>query len=45
MVILTGAIGEFIHALPITVAVALSSSFFVAMLLTPYFAIYSSEKD
>jgi multidrug efflux pump subunit AcrB len=35
MVILTGVIGEFIFALPITVAVALSSSFIVAMLLTP----------
>jgi multidrug efflux pump subunit AcrB len=35
MVILTGAIGEFIHALPITVAIALSSSFIVAMFLTP----------
>ena len=35
MVILTGAIGEFIHSLPITVAVALSSSFLVAMFLTP----------
>jgi multidrug efflux pump subunit AcrB len=35
MVILTGVIGEFIHALPITVAVALGSSFIVAMFLTP----------
>jgi multidrug efflux pump subunit AcrB len=35
MVILTGPIGEFIFALPITVAVALSSSFLVAMFLTP----------
>jgi outer membrane protein TolC/preprotein translocase subunit SecF len=35
MVILTGAIGEFIEALPITVAIALSSSFVVAMFLTP----------
>jgi multidrug efflux pump subunit AcrB len=35
MVILTGVIGEFIFALPITVAVALSASFVVAMLLTP----------
>ena len=35
MVILTGVIGEFIFALPITVAIALSSSFVVAMLLTP----------
>ena len=35
LVILTGAIGEFIRALPITVAIALSSSFVVAMILTP----------
>lgn len=35
MVILTGAIGEFIIALPVTVTIALSSSFFVAMFLTP----------
>jgi multidrug efflux pump subunit AcrB len=35
LVILTGAIGEFIRALPLTVAIALSSSFIVAMFLTP----------
>lgn len=35
MVLLTGSIGEFIHALPVTVAIALSSSFIVAMVLTP----------
>jgi multidrug efflux pump subunit AcrB len=35
LVILTGAIGEFIRALPLTVAIALSSSFLVAMFLTP----------
>jgi multidrug efflux pump subunit AcrB len=35
LVILTGAIGEFIRALPITVTIALSSSFIVAMVLTP----------
>jgi multidrug efflux pump subunit AcrB len=35
LVILTGAIGEFIRALPITVTIALSSSFLVAMVLTP----------
>jgi multidrug efflux pump subunit AcrB len=34
-VILTGAVGDFIRALPITVAIALSSSFIVAMVLTP----------
>lgn len=35
MVLLNGSIGEFIFALPITVAIALLSSFVVAMLLTP----------
>jgi multidrug efflux pump subunit AcrB len=35
MVLLNGTVGEFIYALPITVAVALASSFFVAMVLTP----------
>jgi len=35
LVVLTGVIGEFIRALPITVTIALSSSFFVAMFLTP----------
>jgi len=35
LAILTGAIGEFIRALPITVTIALSSSFIVAMLFTP----------
>jgi multidrug efflux pump subunit AcrB len=35
MLLLTGAVGEFIRALPIAVAVALGSSFVVAMLLTP----------
>jgi multidrug efflux pump subunit AcrB len=35
LVILTGAIGEFIRALPLTVTIALSSSFLVAMFLTP----------
>lgn len=32
---LTGRIGEFIYALPLTVSLALASSFVVAMLLTP----------
>jgi len=36
MVILTGSTGEFIYALPITVTIALASSFVVAMFLTPY---------
>lgn len=35
MVLINGTVGEFIFALPITVAVALASSFFVAMVLTP----------
>ena len=35
MILLNGSIGEFIFALPITVAIALFSSFVVAMLLTP----------
>ena len=35
LVILTGSMGEFIRALPVTVAIALSSSFVVAMILTP----------
>ncbi|TGE23660.1 efflux RND transporter permease subunit [Hymenobacter aquaticus] len=35
MVLLTGSVGEFIRALPVTIAVALASSFVVAMLLTP----------
>lgn len=35
MLILAGAVGEFIGALPLTVAIALLCSFAVAMLLTP----------
>jgi multidrug efflux pump subunit AcrB len=35
LLILTGSVGEFIQALPVTVAVALSVSFLVAVLLTP----------
>lgn len=35
LVILTGMVREFIMALPLTVTIALSSSFFVAMLFTP----------
>lgn len=35
MIILTGSVGEFIFALPITVAIALAASFIVAMILTP----------
>lgn len=35
IVILKGTVGEFIRTLPITVSIALSSSFLVAMFLTP----------
>jgi multidrug efflux pump subunit AcrB len=35
MILLDGAVGEFIEALPLTVAIALLSSFLVAMVLTP----------
>ncbi|HZE83169.1 MAG TPA: efflux RND transporter permease subunit [Puia sp.] len=35
LIILTGSVGEFIFSLPVTVAIALASSFLVAMLLTP----------
>jgi len=35
MIMLTGPVGEFIRTLPLTVTVALSSSFIVAMVLTP----------
>lgn len=35
LLILTGSVGEFIMALPLTVAIALAVSFIVAMMLTP----------
>jgi multidrug efflux pump subunit AcrB len=35
LVLLSGSTGEFIRALPLTVAIALGSSFIVAMVLTP----------
>jgi multidrug efflux pump subunit AcrB len=35
LLMLTGSVGEFISALPVAVAVSLSSSYIVAMLLTP----------
>jgi len=35
LLILTGSVGEFIMALPITVAIALATSFIVAVFLTP----------
>jgi multidrug efflux pump subunit AcrB len=42
--ILSGATGEFIRALPLTVAIALSTSFVVAMLLTPLLAQFFIKK-
>lgn len=36
MLIISGAVGEFIQALPVAVAVALSCSYAVAMLVTPW---------
>ena len=38
LLMLSGAVGEFISALPIAVAISLGTSFFVAMLLTPLMA-------
>jgi len=38
LLMLSGSVGEFIRALPITVAIALSTSYVVAMLLTPLLA-------
>jgi multidrug efflux pump subunit AcrB/outer membrane protein TolC len=38
LLMLSGAVGEFISSLPITVAISLGTSFFVAMLLTPLMA-------
>jgi multidrug efflux pump subunit AcrB/outer membrane protein TolC len=35
LLLLSGAVGEFIRALPLAVAIALSTSYIVAMLLTP----------
>ncbi len=35
LLLITGSTGEFIRALPITVSIALATSFFVAMFLTP----------
>lgn len=40
LLMLTGSVGEFISALPVTVAVALGSSYVVAMLLTPLLCRY-----
>jgi len=44
MTILTGAVGEFIETLPLTVSIALGSSFFVAMLLTPFLCLTFVKK-
>ena len=41
---LSGATGEFIRALPLTVAIALSTSFVVAMLLTPLSRAFLSKQ-
>jgi multidrug efflux pump subunit AcrB/outer membrane protein TolC len=41
---LSGSVGEFIHALPIAIAIALSVSFVVAMLLTPLTARFFIRK-
>jgi len=44
LLLLTGTTGEFIRALPITVAIALSVSFCIAMLLTPLTAEFFIRK-
>ena len=44
MVILTGAVGEFIESLPFTVSIALASSFLVAMFLTPFLCLAFVKK-
>ena len=44
MLVLTGAIGEFIHDLPVTVSLALASSFIVAMVLTPILCFFFIKK-
>jgi multidrug efflux pump subunit AcrB len=44
LVMLSGAVGEFIRALPIAVAISLGTSFFVAMLLTPLMARFFIRK-
>lgn len=44
MLVLTGAIGEFIHDLPVTVTIALVSSFIVAMVLTPTLCFFFIKK-
>jgi multidrug efflux pump subunit AcrB/outer membrane protein TolC len=44
MLMISGAVGEFIQALPIAVAVSLTCSFVVAMLLTPLLAQFFIHK-
>ena len=44
LLMLTGAMGEFIRSLPIAVAISLGTSFFVAMLLTPLMARFFIRK-
>lgn len=44
LLVLTGSAGEFIRALPITVAVALSVSFIVAVMLTPLLCRFFIQK-
>jgi len=44
LLILSGSVGEFIMALPITVAIALTVSFIVAVLLTPIFCRFFIKK-
>ena len=44
LLILTGSVGEFIQALPITVAIALVVSFIVAVMLTPIFCRFFIKK-
>jgi len=44
LLILTGSVGEFIRALPITVAIALAVSFIVAVLLTPLLCSFFIKK-
>lgn len=44
MLVLNGAIGEFINDLPITVTIALASSFIVALVLTPTLCFFFIKK-
>jgi len=44
MLVISGAIGEFIRDLPVTVTIALASSFIVAMVLTPTLCFFFIKK-